>query len=61
MVPEIKALLREERYSGREIALVAAGGIAHGSSVAAALALGADGVAMGTRVRLAVCNAGTNV
>ncbi|KXJ88714.1 2-nitropropane dioxygenase [Microdochium bolleyi] len=52
LVPEIRAMIREE-YSDRPIALIAAGGIAHGSSVAAALALGADGAVMGTRFLVA--------
>ncbi|KAJ1337208.1 nitronate monooxygenase [Microdochium nivale] len=52
LVPEIRAMIRTE-YSDRPVALVAAGGIAHGSSVAAALALGADGAVMGTRFLVA--------
>ncbi|KAH7041446.1 2-nitropropane dioxygenase [Microdochium trichocladiopsis] len=53
LVPEIKALTREKKYRDRDIAIVAAGGISHGSSVVAALALGADGVGMGTRFLVA--------
>lgn len=48
LVPEIKALLASE-FAAEEIAVVAAGGIVEGSGVAAALALGAEGVVMGTR------------
>lgn len=47
LIPEtIQAL---ERLGLDDVSVVAAGGIAHGSSVAAALTLGADGVVMGTR------------
>ncbi|KAF9882323.1 hypothetical protein CkaCkLH20_00359 [Colletotrichum karsti] len=48
LVPEIKALLATE-FASKEISVVAAGGIVEGSGVAAALALGAEGVVMGTR------------
>lgn len=48
LVPEIRQLLRTE-FPQHEVALVAAGGISHGSSVAAALALGAEAAVMGTR------------
>ncbi|KAL0942230.1 2-nitropropane dioxygenase [Colletotrichum truncatum] len=48
LVPEIKALLASE-FASKEIVVVAAGGIVEGSGVAAALALGAEGVVMGTR------------
>ncbi|OAA60731.1 Aldolase-type TIM barrel [Cordyceps fumosorosea ARSEF 2679] len=48
LVPEVRRMLAEE-FAGREVALVAAGGIVDGKGVAAALALGADGVVMGTR------------
>lgn len=44
LFPEIADKIR-----GSQISLIAAGGIADGRGVAAALALGADGVAMGTR------------
>ena len=46
LFPEVADLVRA---SGHKIALIAAGGIADGRGVAAALAMGADGVAMGTR------------
>jgi nitronate monooxygenase len=46
LVPEIADLLRRDRP---ETLLVAAGGIADGRGLAAALALGADGVLMGSR------------
>ena len=46
LLPEIVDLLREQRV---QIPVLAAGGIADGRGVAAALCLGADGVAMGTR------------
>jgi nitronate monooxygenase len=39
--------------SGRDVPLVAAGGIADGRGLAAALMLGADGVLMGTRFYVA--------
>jgi len=48
LVPEIRDLLTSE-FGGKEVALLAAGGIMDGRGVAAALALGADGVVMGTR------------
>ncbi|TLD07425.1 hypothetical protein PgNI_10837 [Pyricularia grisea] len=44
LVPEVVDALR-----GQEVAVVAGGGIVDGRGVAAALALGADGVTMGTR------------
>ncbi|KAK0668200.1 hypothetical protein QBC41DRAFT_126947 [Cercophora samala] len=47
LVPEIKDTLEEKGAS--DIPLIAAGGIADGRGVAAALCLGASGVAMGTR------------
>ena len=46
LVPEVKDALEQRRIS---IPIVAAGGICDGRGVAAALALGADGVSMGTR------------
>lgn len=46
LVPEVADLLARERP---EMLLVAAGGIADGRGLAAALALGADGVLMGSR------------
>ncbi|GJC98135.1 2-nitropropane dioxygenase [Colletotrichum higginsianum] len=48
LVPEVRAMLTAE-FPGREVAVVAAGGIVEGSGVAAALALAAEGVVMGTR------------
>lgn len=48
LVPEVRDALAEHGM-GADIALLAAGGIADGRGVAAALALGAAGVAMGTR------------
>ncbi|KAJ4407440.1 hypothetical protein N0V82_009930 [Gnomoniopsis sp. IMI 355080] len=48
LVPEVKLMLEEE-FAGKQIALVAAGGIAHENAVVAAVALGADGVVMGTK------------
>ena len=47
LLPEIADALKSE--GAGDISLVAAGGIVEGRGVAAALALGADGVAMGTR------------
>ena len=47
LLPEVADALREAGY--HNISLVAAGGIIEGRGVAAALALGASGVAMGTR------------
>lgn len=49
LVPEIADVLRDE-FPDKEIAVWAAGGIADGRGVAAALALGAEGAVMGTRV-----------
>jgi nitronate monooxygenase len=46
LVPEAADLIAEQRP---EVLLLAAGGIADGRSLAAALALGADGVVAGTR------------
>ncbi|KAK7746402.1 hypothetical protein SLS53_002361 [Cytospora paraplurivora] len=48
LVPEIRALLDGE-FAGREISLVAAGGIADPSAVVAAIALGAEGAVLGTK------------
>ncbi|KAG6030264.1 hypothetical protein E4U41_000145 [Claviceps citrina] len=51
-VPEVRSLLEDE-FRDREIAVLAAGGIADERGVAAAMALGADGVVMGTRFTVA--------
>jgi len=48
LLPEVADMVAEE-YEGREIPLVAAGGIMDGRAITAARALGADGVVMGTR------------
>lgn len=50
LVPETRNLLGKE-FPDREVGLVAAGGIADGSAVVAALALGAEAAVMGTKVR----------
>ncbi|CAN9210971.1 unnamed protein product [Alternaria alternata] len=47
LVPEVADALQEHDFSS--IALLAAGGIMDGRGIAAAIALGADGVVMGTR------------
>ncbi|TQW00709.1 hypothetical protein V2A60_001761 [Cordyceps javanica] len=52
LVPEVRRMLTDE-FADRDVALVAAGGIVNGKGVAAALALGADGVVMGTRFTVA--------
>ncbi|KAI0004750.1 FMN-dependent 2-nitropropane dioxygenase [Xylariaceae sp. FL0662B] len=52
LVPEIADMLKDE-FSEKDVALWAAGGIADGRGVAAALALGADGVVLGTRYMVA--------
>ncbi|KAI1134861.1 FMN-dependent 2-nitropropane dioxygenase [Hypoxylon sp. FL0543] len=52
LVPEIADMLRDE-FPGREIAVWAAGGIADGRGVAAALVLGAEGAVLGTRYMVA--------
>ncbi|KAI0972438.1 2-nitropropane dioxygenase [Xylaria arbuscula] len=50
LMPEIIEVLRkEEDLKTREIPVIAAGGIVNGKSIAAALALGANGIVMGTR------------
>lgn len=49
LVPEIADMLRDE-FPDREIPVWAAGGIVDGRGVAAALALGAEGAVLGTRV-----------
>lgn len=50
LLPEVVDALRDDEFRGREVAVVAAGGVVDGRGVAAALALGADAVTMGTRV-----------
>ncbi|GAP88893.2 putative FMN-dependent 2-nitropropane dioxygenase [Rosellinia necatrix] len=52
LVPEVCDMLREE-FPDREIAVWAAGGIADGRGVAAALALGAEAAVLGTRYMVA--------
>lgn len=47
LLPEVRDVLKQE---GINISLVAAGGIIDGRGAAAALALGADGVCLGTRL-----------
>lgn len=44
------AVVLRDEFPDREIAVWAAGGIADGRGVVAALALGAEGAVMGTRV-----------
>ena len=46
LLPEVADLVRDH---GHKMTLIGAGGIADGRGVAAALCLGADGIAMGTR------------
>ncbi|KAK7393887.1 hypothetical protein QQX98_013329 [Neonectria punicea] len=52
LVPEVRNMLEDE-FPGKDVGLVAAGGIVDGRGVAAALALGADAVVMGTRFTVA--------
>ncbi|KAH6661300.1 2-nitropropane dioxygenase [Truncatella angustata] len=52
LVPEVADMLKTE-FPDREIGLWAAGGIADGRGVAAALALGAEGAVLGTRFMVA--------
>ncbi|TGJ77607.1 hypothetical protein E0Z10_g10662 [Xylaria hypoxylon] len=50
LVPEVvEALKSEEDLKMREIPVIAAGGIVNGKGIAAAIALGASGITMGTR------------
>ncbi|KAI1409491.1 FMN-dependent 2-nitropropane dioxygenase [Hypoxylon sp. FL1857] len=52
LVPEIADVLRDE-FPGKQVAVWAAGGIADGRGVAAALALGAEAAVLGTRYMVA--------
>ncbi|KAI3320440.1 FMN-dependent 2-nitropropane dioxygenase [Xylariaceae sp. AK1471] len=52
LVPEVRDMLRDE-FPDREVAVWAAGGIADGRGVAAALALGAEAAVLGTRYMVA--------
>ncbi|KAI1093261.1 FMN-dependent 2-nitropropane dioxygenase [Rostrohypoxylon terebratum] len=52
LVPEVRDMLDAE-FPGKEIVVWAAGGIADGRGVAAALALGAEGGVLGTRYMVA--------
>ncbi|KAK0616260.1 hypothetical protein B0T14DRAFT_243358 [Immersiella caudata] len=52
LVPEVVDMVGRE-FPGREVSIVAAGGIVDGRGVAAGLALGADGVVLGTRFLVA--------
>ncbi|KAI1121972.1 FMN-dependent 2-nitropropane dioxygenase [Nemania abortiva] len=52
LVPEVRDMVQNE-FPDREIAVWAAGGIADGRGVAAALALGAEGAVLGTRYMVA--------
>ncbi|KAL9079155.1 MAG: hypothetical protein Q9157_001954 [Trypethelium eluteriae] len=48
LVPEVRDML-EQNFNGHNIALIAAGGIMDGRGLAAATALGAEGIVMGTK------------
>jgi len=48
LVPEVRDMLASE-FAGRDVQILAAGGIMDGRGVAGALVLGANGVVMGTR------------
>ncbi|KAK1782177.1 2-nitropropane dioxygenase [Copromyces sp. CBS 386.78] len=48
LVPEVVDMIEKE-FKGREVVVVAAGGVADGRGVASALGLGAEGVVLGTR------------
>ncbi|KAF2972122.1 hypothetical protein GQX73_g1420 [Xylaria multiplex] len=52
LVPEVRDMVRDE-FPSKEIAVWAAGGIADGRGVAAALALGAEAAVLGTRYMVA--------
>ncbi|KAH7630353.1 hypothetical protein B0T09DRAFT_147208 [Sordaria sp. MPI-SDFR-AT-0083] len=50
LVPEVVDMVEKEfKPKGREVVVVAAGGVADGRGVASALGLGAEGVVLGTR------------
>ena len=56
LAPEVVDVVAEESKSlGKQVAVVAAGGISDGRGVAAALCLGAQGAVMGTRVGRQTC------
>ncbi|RWA11915.1 hypothetical protein EKO27_g3210 [Xylaria grammica] len=51
LVPEVvEALKSDEDLKTREIPVIAVGGIVNGKGIAAAMALGASGITMGTRL-----------
>lgn len=55
LIPAVARLLKgqKSRFTGRDVLLVAAGGISGGQSLAASLMLGASGVWVGTRFLVA--------